>query len=238
MHDKLIINNNDDEHDNIMKEIKKMSYIKNLNLSFSIIRFILMFYFIFLLPYMPASLSINLFTLILAFLVILILPLITIFLLGIIISGNINRDFWFKKNPNDNCCSTYFCCCCLMSKNVTWLKVLSIYWGIIELCWSFINLYFSIKDFSRPISSKFFPYSHNRIIKKIILHFIDSFLLFGHSYFFYYTQYFLSRLEKYLEYYKRLIIKNRNKEAEFVRNILPAEIHKYIDTEGKELQNV
>ena len=59
-------------------------------------------------------------------------------------------------------------------------------------------------------------------------------------YFFYYSEYFLKRVEKYLEYYKRLLIKNRNKEAEFVRNTLPENIEDYTSTNEKEeeLQNV
>ena len=238
MNDKLLINNKDDEQDILMKEIKKMSYIKYLNLAISIIRFISMFYFIILSAYLPATFRFNLLTIIFTLLIILILPLTTIYFLAVIITGTINRDFWIQKKPTQNYLYACFCCCCIISKNVSWLKILSIYWAIIEFCWSFIIFYYLIKDFSGPNNAQFFPFSYKRIIKKTILHFFDSFLLFGQSYFFYYIQYFLSRIEKYLEYYKRLIIKNRNKDAEFVRNILPAEIHNYLDNQGKELENV
>ena len=49
---------------------------------------------------------------------------------------------------------------------------------------------------------------------------------------------FLNRLEIYIEYYKRLIIKKRDEEANFVRNILPYDINEYISSSGEELQNV
>ena len=112
--------------------------------------------------------------------------------------------------------------------------------GVIKLLWSLTLLYYFIKDSFYKNNSKFFPYIYERVLCRIILYFVDSFLLFGLFYFFHYFEYFLNRVEKYLEFYKRLIIKNRNKEAEFVRNTLPYNIEAYISNNGngEELQNI
>ena len=73
---------------------------------------------------------------------------------------------------------------------------------------------------------------------KTILHFADSLLLLCQSYFYYYYEYFLKRGEIYIEFYKRLIIKNRNKEADFVRNELPINIDNFLINSGTEMENV
>ena len=72
---------------------------------------------------------------------------------------------------------------------------------------------------------------------KNYFYFINKDLLFQ-SYFFYYYEYFLKRGEIYIEFYKRLIIKNRNKEASFVRNELPANIDNFLIYSGTEMNNV
>ena len=74
---------------------------------------------------------------------------------------------------------------------------------------------------------------------KLIIFFVDTALLFGQSYFFYYYEYFLKRGKIYIEFYQRLIIKNRNKEADLVRNELPINMDNFMDAaeDGTELSN-
>ena len=239
MKEQLVTNNNikNFEKDNLLKEIKKMSYIQYSILLLSIIRFILMFFLILLFTYFPKSFTANLFTVILFLYVILITPILNIYLLIIAITGKLNRDFWSKNKKFNLGLYTCFCCCCIMSKNVSFLKMLTIINSIIKFAWSSCLLYYLLNDSSQPNLSRFFPYNFKRVLYKIIINFIDSFILFSLYYCFYYSEFFLNRVEKYLEYYKRLIIKNRNKEAEFVRNTLPATIEDYISNET-ELQNV
>ena len=233
MSEKLIINN-ENGPEILMKEIKKMSFIRYSNFLISSIRFILMFFLLFLIGYFPASFRPTIFNMILMLYIILIQSFIVIYFLIVIISGTLQKDFWLRKN--DLKCGVYtcICCCCIMSKNIIFLKILSIISTIIGFFWSFFLLHYLIKDFSIPNNGIFFPFSQERTIKKIILYFIDSFLLLGHSYFFHYYQYFLKRREIYIEFYKRLIIKNRNKEAEFVRNELPENNE---DSNGTEMQD-
>ena len=200
-----------------------------------------MFFLVSLLGYFPKSFTANLFTILLFLYVILITPLLNIYLLIIAITGKINRDFWLKNKKFNLGLYTCCCCCCIMSKNVSYLKIVSIINSVIKFAWSSCLLYYLLNDSSQPSIRSIrtlFPYNPKRVLYKIIISFIDSFLLFSLYYCFYYSEFFFKRIEKYLEYYKRLIIKNRNKDAEFVRNILPAEIHNYLDNQGKELENV
>ena len=81
-------------------------------------------------------------------------------------------------------------------------------------------------------------YFEKKVLIKIILYFIDSILLLLHSYFFYYYDYFLRRGEIYIEFYKRLIIKNRKEEADFVRKELPSSIDNFIINLGNQMQNI
>ena len=233
MKENLIFNNNY-KSENLMNEIKKMSYIKYLILLFSIIRFGLMFLKIFLIPYFPKSFKFTFFTSIIFLYITLIFPILTICLLFIAITGTINRDFWVAKKQIKPGLYACFCCCCIMLKNVNYLKILTFINSIIELIWASFFLYYLFKDSSKINMSRFFPYSIKKIIFKIILYFIDSTLQLCLFYFFYYSEYFLKRVEKYLEYYKRLLIKNRNKEAEFVRNTLPENIEDYTPNNEKE----
>ena len=237
MHDNFIISNSD-EQDNLMKEIKKMSYIKYTNLFISIIRFILMFYLIFYIAYFPASFKPTIYIIIIILEIILMLVIITIYFLIVILTGTINRDFWVRKKPLNFGFYTCFCCCCIMSKNVTFLKILSLFSTIIDSCWSLFLLRYLIIDFTTTNIVKNFPSSLNRTLIRVILNCIDSFLLLGQTYCFYYNEYFLKRVEKYLELYKRLIIKNKNKEASFVRNTLPAQIENYLSSDETELKNI
>ena len=93
--------------------------------------------------------------------------------------------------------------------------------------WSFCLLYYVKNDL---IIGK-------KDIIKLIIHFIDTILLFGQSYFFYYYNYFLNREKLYIELYKRLIIKNRKNEAECVRRELPVNIDED-NNSGTEMENV
>ena len=243
MNDRLIVDNNTNDEDQLMKEIKKMFYLKIFKLLICIIRFFLMFFLLFLIVYFPASFSpsyINIFVNIFFFLhLLLIAPILTIYFLIVIITGIINRDFWIKIKPLKMNCHTFFCCCCIMSKNITFLKTLSLIDTIIISLWSFYFLFLIIKDFSFPKNFIFFPYSSRRVHIRSILNFIDSLLLLCQWFCLFSTESFLKKVNVHLEYYKRLIIKNRNKEAEFVRNNLPARLDDYLPSnDGTELQNV
>ena len=238
MNDKLIPNISYDNEKHLMKEVKKMSYIKYLNILISFIRFILMFYLISLLLYFPKAFEPNLFSVFVFLFIMLILPLITIFLFIVIITGNIQRDFWIKKNSFK--CNIYscLCCCCIMSKNIIFLKRIIYISTFFDFCFLFILLYYYIKDSYVPNNKIFFPFSDERVLERIILRSIDSLLLLSQYYCFYYYNYFLDRIEKYIELYKRLIIKNRNKEADFIRYILPYDIDSYVSSNGTELRNI
>lgn len=238
MKEQLISNNSNDKNDNLMKEIKKMSIVKYLNLLISIIRFLMIFPLTFLILYFPSAFRVTFFTKIIGLTNVLFSPLITTFLFVVVISGTIDRDFWTKKNSIKLNFYNCFFCWCIMSKNVSFLKKLTFIFCINEFIWSSILSYYLIKDFAIPNNSKYFPFSWKRIIYRIVLNWSDSILFFAQFYFFCYYGYFLNRLEIYIEYYKRLIIKKRDEEANFVRNILPYDINEYISSSGEELQNV
>ena len=238
MNDKLIPNNIKDQEEILNKEIKKMFFIKYLNLFISISRFLLLVFLISLMLYFPNTFMPKLFTAIIGIFVILILPLITIYLFIILITGTIQRDFWIKKKPIKFSCYNCFFCCCIMSKNVTFLKRLTLLCSIFDFAWSFILLHYYLKDLRIPNNERFFPFSWKGIFRRIFLNYIDSILLSIQFYCFYYSEYFLNKVEIYIEYYKRLIIKKKNKEADFVRNILPYDIDYYKSSEESELQNV
>ena len=200
-----------------------------------------MFYLLSLLGYFPTHIRPSGYFIISLILSILIIPIYNIISLFTVITGVFNRNFIISKDNRTfiECFKYIFCCfCCICSKNVTLLKIVSLFFCILCFCWSFYLLYFFIKDLRKPNNYRFFPYLEEKITIKIILCFIDSFLLLCQSYFFYYYEYFLNRGEIYIEFYKRLIIKNRNKEAEFVRNELPVNIDNFIVNSGTEMQNV
>ena len=140
----------------------------------------------------------------------------------------INRNF--VRNQKDctllYCIIACFCCfCCICTKNVIILKQVNFICFLISLFWSFRLLYYA----------QYINLQKGDIIK-LIIYFTDTILLFGQSYFFYYYDYFLNRVELYIELYKRLIIKNRKNEAELIRRELPANIEG-IDS-GTEMENV
>ena len=227
--------------ENLLKEIKKMSFIKCLNLSLSIFRFSLMFYILSLLQYFPTHMKPTNFFLIIHIFLILILPIFTIINLITVITGVLNRSFLVKKDFNNylDCVKYMFCCfCCICPKNVGTLKLITFIVCLISFIWAFYLLYFFVKDLKTPNNFKFFPYLEKQVTLKLILSFADSFLLLCQSYCFYYYEYFLKRGEIYIEFYKRLIIKNRNKEADFVRNELPVNIDNFLINSGTEMQNV
>ena len=238
MNDKLIPNISNENEEHLMKEVKKMSYIKYSNILISFTRFILMFFFISLLLYFPKAYQANFINALVLLFIILILPLITIFLLIVVITGTIQRDFWIKKNAFK--CNFYscLCCCCIMSKNVNILKKITLISFLFDFYFFFTLLYYYIKDSHVPNNKLFFPFSDERVLERIILRSIDSLLLLSHFYCFYYYNYFLNRIEKYIEFYKRLIIKNRNKEADFIRNALPYDIESYVSSNETELRNI
>ena len=230
------------QENNLFKEIKRMVFIKYLNLFFSIFRFCLMFFILRLFPFFPTAIVPTYFFVIMHIFLIIILPLFTIINLITVITGVLGRNFLIKKDNNNflDCIKYIFCFqCCICDKNVGTLKLVCFIFCLISFFWSFYLLYFFIKDFSQsPNSSRFFPYLKQQVKIKIILYFADSILLLFQSYFFYYYEYFLKRGEIYIEFYKRLIIKNRNKEASFVRNELPANIDNFLIYSGTEMNNV
>ena len=214
----------------LLKEIKKMRLIKYLNLFFSIFRFSL------LLPkfslhdairmtYVPSYLNFimntyNFF----------ILSIFTTINLITITTGIINRNFIVNNNDYTliYCIISCSCCFCwVCTKNVIILKQVNFICFLISLFWSFCLLYYVKNDL---IIGK-------KDIIKLIIHFIDTILLFGQSYFFYYYNYFLNREKLYIELYKRLIIKNRKNEAECVRRELPVNIDED-NNSGTEMENV
>ena len=238
MNDKLIPNISYENEEHLINEVRKMSYVKYSNFLISFTRFILMFFLIPLLLYFPKAFEPHLINVLVFLFIMLIMPLITIFLFIVIITGTIQRDFWIKKNSFK--CNFYscLCCCCIMSKNVNFLKRITFISTFFDFYFLFILLYYYIKDSYVPNNKLFFPFSDERVLERIILRSIDSLLLLSQFYCFYYYNYFLNRIEKYIEFYKRLIIKNKNKEADFIRNTLPYDIESYVSSNGIELRNI
>ena len=228
MNDNLVVDNDDIQNDPLMKEIKKMLYIKYLNVLLSILRFFLICFIQNL-----NKLLYSYFNKFIFFDVILILPTITIYLLIVAIVAICQRDF--LKRDECNCCPgiilclfCFWCYLCCMAKNLTFLKILTFILFLIELSWSFVLLYFYIG----------LEASNKGILIRIIITLFDSLLLLSQFYCFSYFNYFLGKIEKYIEYYKRLIIKNKKEEASFVRDTLPVKIEDYIDHEENELQDI
>ena len=192
-----------------------MFYIKYLNLFFAIVRFILMFYFISMLFYLPIMSNEFLKVIYQLIYCLLILPLFTIINLIDIIIGIFSRNFKINKNvKNIFDCIGFVCSGFCCTKNVTVIKYNNLFFSLITLSLSILFLYYFLND-NITTKENLLDYSDwmKRVFIKIILHFIVSLLLFCHSYFFYYYEYILKRGNIYIEFYKRLIIKNRNKEA-------------------------
>ena len=239
--DNQLLQNNIKEEDPLMKEIIKMSYIKYLNLIFSIIRFILIFVFICLVSFIPISFKPNIFTSIIFLYKISFIQLSTIYLLIVVSLGTFRRNF-IKGTDQFNyalfsiCCGCCFFCC--YSNNVSFFATLTFFCSIICFFWTFILFYYYMKDLSYQNNNIYFPIIMKLNLARIIVDLIDSLLLLSQFYFFKYWEYFLGRVNQYIEYYKRLVIKNKTKEANFVRNLLPYQIDNYIPNNGEEVQNV
>ena len=76
-------------------------------------------------------------------------------------------------------------------------------------------------------------------IKKALLGFCIVLLLLFQSYCFFYYNKFLNRLQIYLEYYKKLIVRGDEKKAQRVRKLLGTIHEKGEDSEiGEELKNI
>ena len=240
---KEISNNNNilSKENSLLKEVKKMLIIKYINLFFSLSRLFLMF-FSFTLLAIPFNRPPTIFYLILFLFSTLILPIFTIINLITVITGIISRNFLIQKDINMilESIKYMFCCsCCACTKNVSTLKWATLVFGLINLVKSLYLLYHYIAYIKDPDNSKFFPEIMKDTTIKLIIFFVDTALLFGQSYFFYYYEYFLKRGKIYIEFYKRLIIKNRNKEADLVRNELPINMDNFMDAaeDGTELSN-
>ena len=110
MNENLITDNNNDNINNtiarekiLFKEVKKMTFIKYLNLFISIFRFFLMFYLLTLLPIIPSAYESNIGIIIYIILLlfnILILPTFTIIVLIIVIAGVLGRSFVVNKKKD------------------------------------------------------------------------------------------------------------------------------------------
>ena len=236
-----LLSNNSKEEDPLMKEIIKMSYIKYLNLIFSIIRFILIFVFIYLGDFLPISFKPNIFTNIILLYKITFIQLSTIYLLIVVSIGTFKRNFvrgtdQFNYAIFSVCCGCCFFCC--YSNNVSFMAILTFFCSIIGFVWTFILFYYYMKDLNIPNNIIYLPDIMKSNLAKIIVNLIDSLLLLSQFYFFKYWEYFLGRVNQYIEYYKRLVIKNKTKEANYVRNVLPYQIDNYIANNEEELQNV
>ena len=232
-----IDNNSIANEEQLFREIKKMLYIKYLNLFFSIFRLFLMFYSLSLLGYLSFFGGPTNFYIILVLFSVLIMPIYTIINLIIVIAGIIGRNF--IQNKQDSIIDCICCCCgCLCTKNVTTLKMLALIYGIISLLRSFYLLNFFLIYVKTENNIKYFPNIIKNVSIKLILYFIDSILLLCQAYFFYYHEYFLKRGKIFIEFYKRLIIKNRNKEADLVRDELPANIDNLLINSETEMSNI
>jgi len=230
---------NDDCEEQLNKQIKKMSRIKIINIIISIIRINLIFFainskiiliFFFQLPIFIYTISI---------LIVIFFPIRTIALSITIILGTINRNFVIKKS-NYFCygiCSFFFChtLWCCFPHNVNYLKKNIISFFILKIFWIGIWIYVY---FLRLFKIRLFIILEKDIIFIILLNVFDCLLLLCQSYIFSYYEYFLRRTDIYIEYYKRLIIKNKTEEANFIRAQLPYELNDYISTDAIELRNI
>ena len=225
----------------LFKEVKKMLFIKYLTLFFSIFRLFIMFYSISLLGYLTFFAETSNFYIILLIYSVIILPVYTILNLIIVITGICVKNFMIQ-NQSDTLIDFVTCCCCwckgLCTRNVVTLKILSIIYGTINLFRSFYLLHFFLIYVKTENNIKYFPNIIKNLSIKLILYFIDTILLLCQGYFFYYYEYFLNRGKIYIEFYKRLIIKNRKKEADLVRNELPTNMDNFLINSETELGNV
>ena len=239
MNENLIINNNNSDNINekqLFKDVKKMHYIKYLNLFFSIFRAVLVFYQIKYFTVLPLTDS-FLFMLTIFIHFLLVLPIFTIINLIKTFSRIFTGNFRISKNVFDIFdCIGYNCCCNCDFNNVTDSKYSNLIYSLISLFLSFCFLYLFISELN-CISNLSYTFK-KKIFIKLILHFIDSIALLIQSYFYHYHDYFLRRGEIYIEFYKRLIIKNRKEEAEFVRNQLPRNIDDFGINSGQKKKDL
>ena len=225
----------------LLGEAKKMSYIKYFNLFFSIFRFFLMFYLIALFEFPNYILNASFLRVFLFLFSNLYMPLFTIFNLILVITGVLGRNFTINT-ASDTIIEAINCICCwckgLCTRNVQVLKIVNFIFALISLFIFCIFLCDFLYYIRKQNNIRFFPNLKKRYMIKLVLYFFDSFLLLCQSYFFSFHEYFLKRAEIYIEFYKRLIIKNRQKEAELVRNELPSNMDNFLINRGTEMQNV
>lgn len=254
MKDNLEIENNNIEDDPIMKEIKKMVYIKYLNGLLLILRFILI-----IVHYdLNESFTLNKdFSEIMCLSFIIYLPIITINLLIYVIKAICYKNFIKRLE------CIFWIICPLLSILFNWVLIYTTYFtsciaDIVLFLLSFLYYYFYMEKnlicckglililFIIQINWKFvlsYIYidlddSKKRVLNIIIVFILDSLSLLFQFYCFDYTSYFFSRIKKYIEYHKILLIKNKKEEASFIRNTLPVKIEDYINLEEEELENI
>ena len=256
MKENLIIEDDDIQNDPLMKEIKKMKNIKYLNLFLSILRVYLMICLQYFYTLLPNSLSnLDYFESFIFFDIVIYIYIITIYLFIVVLLSDCKKDFLKRaqcdyrlfyflipliiyyiliyKLNNISFNLLYYvwflCCLCFMAQNLIFLKQLTFMLFIIELIWPLVFFFFYYLSYLSPSNKK---------LEKIQLLFFDSFLLLSQFYCFKYYNYFYGRIKKYMDYYKILLMKNKKKEAAFVRNVLPVKIIDYINSEEVELENI
>ena len=248
MQESLMTNNNneDNKEKKLLKDAKKMHYIKYLNLFFSILRTVLEFYQIINNIEFAFYFLFNIFLLIVLFHLFIILPISAIINLIKTFRRIFTRNYSISKNvENIYDYIGYTCCGCCgndNSNNVTFSKYSNLIYGLITLFLSSFSLFFFLKDriyySNKYKNAPFLSDEQRKQLIIIILYLIDSIILLIQSYFFHFHDYFLRRGEIYIEFYKRLIIKNRKEEAEFVRNQLPRYVKDFVINSGHEMQNM
>ena len=245
MKESLMTNNNneDNKEKKLLKDAKKMHYIKYLNLFFSILRTVLEFYQIINNIEFAFYLLFNIFLLMVLFHLYIILPISAIINLIKTFRRIFKRNYSISKNvENIYDCIGYTCCGNDNSNNVTFSKYSNLIYGLITLFLSSFSLFFFLKDriyySNKYKNAPFLSDEQRKQLTIIILYLIDSIILLIQSYFFHFHDYFLRRGEIFIEFYKRLIIKNRKEEAEFVRNQLPRNIDDFEINSGQKMKDI
>ena len=236
VNEKLIYSNTADYQ--LDKEVNKMYWLKILNLIISILIIPLYFFIILLFFLSLKNLSIFVildslfFILLFAFLLLFIIISFISFIINLL--GTVSNSFWIKTSDSkiDKCCC-YLCCCCI---NIKFLKFFYLLFAILIFLWdgAFIVYYIQMNN-----EHNLGQYSIFNAIENALLVLGVVLLLLFQSYCFFYYNKFLNRLQIYLEYYKKLIVRGDEKKAQRVRKLLGTIHEKGEDSEiGEELKNI
>ena len=236
INEKLIYSNTVDSQ--LDKEVNKMYCLKILNLisSFLIIPLFIyiMIIFIFVAISQNLAIYIEFFALIILFAILNLFISVAFFAFIINLFGTISNSFWIKTNDSkiDKCCC-YVCCCCI---NINCLKYFYLLFAILMFLWDGTFIFINIEMFNKYNMEKYIILN---AIKKALLGFCIVLLLLFQSYCFFYYNKFLNRLQIYLEYYKKLIVRGEEKKAQKVRKLLGTIHEKKEESEsGQELRDI